>query len=117
MEEADTVGAADLSEEKSSAPFEEIKSKKPLRHGANVSMEGENFIIALDKNKVFSLTPGAYYVWIKCNGEKTVEELINDISKELGENPETAMSIDELRTPVTEIIHQLTNAGLLTMGQ
>jgi len=111
------AGVTDMSNEKSSLSYDEIRSKKPLRHGSSVSMEGENFIVALDENKVFSLTPGAYYVWIKCNGEKTVEELVNDISKELGENPETAMSINELKTPVTEIIHQLMDAGLLSLSQ
>ena len=106
-----------MGEERRLFVFEKIKSRKPLRQGSSVSMEGENYIVALDKDKVFSLTPGAYYVWVKCNGEKTVEELVNDISKELGENPETAMSIEELKAPVTEIIHQLMDAGLLTLSQ
>jgi len=103
-----------MNEGRKSLTYEDIKSERPLKQGSSLSMEGENYIVALDRERVFSLTPGAYYVWMKCNGEKTVEDLINDMSKELSENPGTAMSIDELKTPVTVIINQLIDAGLLT---
>ncbi len=95
--------------------YSEIKDLKPKRLGSSISMEGENFVVALDEERAYSLTPGAYYVWIKCDGMRTVEDLINNISKELSENPETAMTPDELKEPVTEIIHQLMNAGLIEM--
>jgi hypothetical protein len=95
--------------------YEEIKELKPKRLGSSVSMDGDNFVVAIDEQKAYSLTPGAYYVWVKCDGEKTVEELINNISKELSENPETAMTPDELKEPVTEILHQLADAGLINL--
>ena len=104
-----------MSKSEKSYEYFNIKSKKPKRLGSSVSMEGDNFIVALDKDKVFSLTPGAYYVWIKCTGDKTVEQILTNISEELSQNPKTAMSIEELKKPVTEIIRQLSDAGLVSM--
>ena len=56
-------------------------------------------------------------MWSVCNGEKTVEELVNKLSEELSVDEETAMSVDELKEPVTVIIGQLLEAGLITFGE
>ena len=104
-----------MSEESGKALFDEIKHKKPKRLGASIGMEGENFIVALDEEKVYSLTAGAYYVWSICDGQRTLEELVKNLSEELSTNPETAMTEEELKEPITVIITQLENAGLLVL--
>lgn len=103
--------------ERKGLTYEEIKAKKPVKKGISVGMEGENYIVALDENIAYTLTAGAFYVWSVCNGEKTVEELVNKLSEELSVDEETAMSVDELKEPVTVIIGQLLEAGLITFGE
>ncbi len=95
--------------------FEEIKDKKPRRQGMSLGMEGENFIVALDENHAYTLSAGAYYIWMQCTGEKTVEEIIEGLSKELSADPKTAMSVEELQSPVTLILNELMKAGLVVM--
>ena len=95
--------------------YEKIKDKKPQRLGFSIGMEGENYIVALDENRAFMLTAAAFYVWSLCDGSLTLEELIKHMSKELSENVETPMSEEELIEPVTLIINQLSEAGLLKL--
>ncbi|MCD6428458.1 MAG: PqqD family protein, partial [Desulfurococcales archaeon] len=71
------------------------------------------YIVALDENRAYMLTAAAYYVWSLCDGSKTLEELIKYMSKELSENTETPMKEEELIEPVTLIINQLSEVGLL----
>ncbi len=104
-----------MSEQSRKVSYEDIKDLRPKRLGASIGMDGENFIVALDENKAYSLTAGAYYVWSICDGSKTVGELVETLSEELSSNPETAMSVDELKEPITVIITQLQEAGLIAL--
>ena len=95
--------------------YERIKDKKPQRLGFSLGMEGENYIVALDESKAYMLTAAAYYVWSLCDGSKTLKELIKYMSEELSENTETPMKEEELIEPVTLIVNQLSEAGLLKL--
>lgn len=63
--------------------YEEIKSKKPIRLGELVGGEENSFYIAKSENEVYELSPLAYYVWMVCDGDHTVEELIKTASEEI----------------------------------
>ncbi|PUA33239.1 MAG: hypothetical protein B7O98_02045 [Zestosphaera tikiterensis] len=93
--------------------FEEIKSKKPLKQGIELGVEGENYIVSLDEERTYALSLSAYYVWQMCEGTKNVEELIHQISEELKASPEATLSEEELREPVTLILNQLAEVGLI----
>ncbi len=95
--------------------YEKIKDKKPQRLGFSIGMEGENYIVALDENRAYMLTAAAYYVWSLCDGSRTLSELIKYMSKELSENTETPMKEEELIEPVTLIVNQLSEVGLLKL--
>ena len=95
--------------------YEKIKDKKPQRLGFSIGMEGENYIVALDENRAYILTAAAYYVWSLCDGSRTLSELIKYMSKELSENTETPMKEEELIEPVTLIVNQLSEVGLLKL--
>ncbi len=95
--------------------YDEIKNLKPRRQGISLGMENDNFIVALDENRAYTLTAGAYYVWMQCSGEKTVEEIVKGLSKELSADPETAMSEDELKPPITIILNELAKVGLVKL--
>jgi len=95
--------------------YERIKNLKPKRQGISLGMEDDNFIVALDENKAYTLTAGAYYVWMQCSGEKTVENIVKELSKELSTDPETAMSEDELKPPITIILNELAKVGLVKL--
>ncbi len=95
--------------------YDEIKNLKPKRQGISLGMEDDNFIVALDENRAYTLTAGAYYVWMQCSGEKTVEDIVKDLSKELSADPETAMSEDELKPPITLILSELAKVGLIKL--
>ncbi len=94
--------------------YDEIKDAIPKRNGISLGAEKDNFIVALDDKHIYTLTAGAYYVWMRCSGERTVKELIKEISGELSANPETAMSEEELRSPIMLILGELSKAGLVT---
>lgn len=63
--------------------YEEIKNKKPMRLGEFVGGEENSFYVAKSENEVYELSPLAYYVWMVCDGDHTVEELIKAASEEI----------------------------------
>lgn len=63
--------------------YEEVKGKKPLRLGELIGGEENSFYIAKSEEEVYELSPLAYYVWMICDGEHTVEELIRSASEEI----------------------------------
>ena len=87
--------------------YDEIKNKKPQRIGTELGTDGQNYIIALDEEKAYSLSVAAYYVWALCDGNQTVEELVTRISKELN------ASEDEIKDPIATILEKLTEVGLI----
>ena len=104
-----------MSEEEKHLTFDEIKDRKPKRLGFEVGYDGQNYVVAVDEEKAFALTTGAYYIWTICDGARTVEQMIEYVSEELSKNPETAMSTDELKEPITVILEQLEKAGLVEL--
>ncbi len=95
--------------------YNNIKGSKPLKVGNELGFDGQNYLVALNENDVYALAAGAYYVWTLCDGVKTVEEIVKDITNELSNLPESKEKVteDELREPVALIIDQLAKVGLV----
>jgi len=87
---------------------EEILGYKPQRKGELVGKANDNeYFVALDEEHVFSMTAGALYVWSLCNGELTVREIIEKISKEAN------IPYEELEKPVIDLVNEFLNLGLV----
>jgi hypothetical protein len=98
-------------DEKKSITYDDIKDKKPMKKGEVVDKaeNGENYIIKLEEDKVYEVAPIAFYVWNMCDGEKTVTEILDEISKEA--NLETS----QIRDPIVTVLEQLQEAALISL--
>ena len=87
---------------------QEILDKKLTRKGSFVGQASENeYYVALSEDKVFALTAGAFYIWSQCDGDKTVKEIIENLSKEAN------IEYQELEKPVLDLVNEFINLGLV----
>lgn len=87
---------------------EEILGYKLQRKGELVGKADDNeYFVALDEEHVFSMTAGALYVWSLCNGDLTVKDIIDKISKEAN------IPYEELEEPVVKLVDEFVNLGLV----
>ncbi len=98
--------------------FDEMKEKKPTKKGEFLDMaeNGENFIIKLGEDKVFEVHPVAYYVWSLCDGNTSVEAIVDKIEEEIkkeSEGTQGEITKDQLITPVVTILNELEKASLI----
>ncbi len=98
--------------------FNEMKEKKPSKKGEFLDMaeDGQNFIIKLSDDKVFEVHPVAYYVWSLCDGNTSVETIVDRIEEEIKKEPEGSQSEitkDQLIEPVVTILNELEKASLI----
>ncbi|WP_448579383.1 PqqD family protein [Thermosphaera sp.] len=93
--------------EKTIARFQEIKLWKPSRQGEFLGEEDEKFYVALSQEEVYELSPLAYYVWLLCDGERTVEQIADHISKEV------QVEVSEVIEPLVVALDQLSNVNLV----
>lgn len=91
--------------------YEEVKDKKPQRLGEFIDKaeNGENYIIKLSDDKIYEVAPIAYYIWALCDGEKTVTQIIDEISKEAN------IDFEQLKEPIVAVLDQLQQASLITL--
>ncbi|WP_434731455.1 PqqD family protein [Thermogladius sp. KZ2Tp1] len=87
--------------------YEEIRGLKPLRQGTFLGEEGEKFYVAKSEEEVYELSPLAYYVWLLCDGEHTVEDVANTISSEVN------MPLEDIVEPLVEVLESLHGAQLV----
>ncbi len=87
--------------------FQEIKSLKPSRQGVFLGEENEKFYIAKTEEEVYELSALAYYVWLLCDGEHTVEEMILKMSQDI------QVSEEEVIEPLVIALDNLSHAGLI----
>lgn len=78
------------------------------KKGVELGVEGGEFIVALNEEKVYALTPVVYYVWIKCDGETTVGSIVEDLAEYV-----EGASEDMVYSAVVDIIDKLIEVGLL----
>jgi len=89
------------------ALWREIRSKKPLKQGRFIGEEGDRFYVALSEEEVYELSPVVYYVWLMCDGEHTVEEILDKLSEDV------EISREELVKPLTLVFDSLHKANLV----
>jgi len=89
------------------AHWEEIKDRKPLRQGQFVGEEGDRFYVALSEEEVYELSPVVYYIWLMCDGEHTVEQILDRFSEE------AEMSREELVKPLLLVLDSLSRVNLV----
>ena len=91
--------------------YEEIKGAKPLKRGKVVDVleDQDSYVIQLDENKIFQVASIAYYVWEMCDGTKTVQDIVDEISKAAN------LSEAEVSGPVTQILEELSKAELIVI--
>lgn len=91
--------------------FEEVKDKKPQRLGEFIDKaeNGENYIIKVSDDKIYEVAPIAYYIWALCDGEKTVTQIIDEVSKEAN------IDFEQLKEPIVAVLDQLQQASLITL--
>ncbi|MCI4456553.1 MAG: PqqD family protein [Desulfurococcaceae archaeon] len=78
-----------------------------MKQGEFVGSDGENFIVELSEENVYSLDAAAYYVWALCDGSKTVDDIIKRLVEDLG------LERSEIEQPVISIIEALLKAELI----
>ncbi|MBP1357294.1 MAG: PqqD family protein, partial [Sulfolobus sp.] len=71
--------------------------------------DGSNYIVKLSDEKVYELAPIAYYIWDMCDGQKTVEDIVSQVSKE------ASLPIEQVKDPVVAILDELMKADLVKM--
>uniref|UniRef100_A0A7J3ZKJ7 PqqD family protein n=1 Tax=Fervidicoccus fontis TaxID=683846 RepID=A0A7J3ZKJ7_9CREN len=87
--------------------YDEIKDKVYVKRGQSIGSTGESFVVAVDEESLYELSPAAYYVWEQMNGERTVAQIVEKISSELN------IDYEELKQPVALVIEKLLEVGLL----
>jgi hypothetical protein len=87
----------------------DLSNSKPMRNGELINQEGENYYIKISDDKVYEVAPVAYYIWYMCDGNSTVDQIIERISKEAN------LSIEQLHDPVYTIIRELLKAELISI--
>jgi hypothetical protein len=83
-----------------------VTEKTYVHNGEYVGQLGENYVIRLE-NEDYELSPAAFYVWLKNDGNTSLQQFIADASKELN------LKAEELEKPVLMIVEQLLNTKLL----
>jgi hypothetical protein len=91
--------------------YEEIKGAKPQKRGKVVDVleDQDSYVIQLDENRIFQVASIAYYVWEMCDGTKTVQDIVDEISKAAN------LSEAEVSGPVTQILEELSKAELIVI--
>ena len=91
--------------------FSEVKDLKPQKVGEFIDKteDGEGYIVKISEEKVYELAPIAYYVWELCDGEKTVEQIITQISTEAN------LPIEQIRDPILMVLDELQKNSLISM--
>lgn len=96
--------------------YENIKNKKPLKQGVELGIEGDNYLVGISEEKIYSLSLSAFYVWQLCDGSRNVEQLVKHVMEDLKESPQE-MSENEIRDILTLILEQLHAAELIKFSE
>ncbi|MGC9147901.1 MAG: PqqD family protein [Sulfolobales archaeon] len=82
-------------------------TSKYMHQGDFLGSDGENFLVALSEQEIYSLDAATYYVWSLCDGENSVEDIINNISVNFN------LDKKEIEESIKNIIKALLDAKLL----
>ena len=85
-----------------------LREKKPVRQGVFLGEENEKFYVAKSENEVYELSALVYYVWLISDGEHTVDELVDRVSKDIQVEPK------EVIEPLVLALESLSKVELIT---
>ncbi len=110
-EEGDQGGQGPEQGFESTMSYDDIKDRKPRREGEYVdkSEDGEKYIIKLSDDKIYEVAAVAYYIWSMCDGDRTVGQIIQEISKE------AQIEEEQIRGPIVAVLEQLQQAALISI--
>ncbi len=79
------------------------------RKGTELGIDRGNFVVELDEERVYALSPAVYFVWSLCDGRTSVGTIVENIVQNAG----SELDKEEIYRAVVEIIDRLTEAGLV----
>ncbi len=100
----------------STLTYENIRNKRPVKQGVELGIEGDNYLVGISEEKIYSLTLSAFYVWQLCDGTRSVEQLVGRVMEDLKEASQE-ISENELRDILTLILGQLHEAELIKFSE
>ncbi len=86
-----------------------LKNHKPVREGLYLGSEDDKFYVAKSQEEIYELTALPYYVWLLCDGEHTVSEIAEKMSKDV------EVKIEEVIEPLVRSIESLSEVGLINI--
>jgi hypothetical protein len=87
--------------------YDEIKASKPVRKGSFLGEEKEKFYVAKSEKEIYELSALAYYVWLLCDGQHSVEEIAEKISSDV------QVDLNEVYEPLVLSLKGLREVGLV----
>ena len=85
-----------------------MDDKKPLKSEKVKIIDHLGTLYAtIDGNAMWKIDYAAYNVWKVCDGRRTIDELVNDLAKEIGHKPE------DVKPVVEKILTQLSDLNFL----
>ena len=85
-------------------------SKKPVKKGYEVAAGPDGAYLAEDESKkVYVVSFAAYVVWSMCDGDTTVQTMVERIAEG------TELSHEEIKPVLIEILNALSQANLLSI--
>ena len=94
------------------SPMRERWNEVYRRKGFELGIDAGNFIIALDEERVYALSPLVYYVWALCDGETSVGIIVENLIQNLFQEAQKVEE-DEVYQTVITIIDRLTETDLV----
>jgi hypothetical protein len=85
-----------------------MEGKKPLKSSKVKIIDHLGTLYAsIGGDSLWKLDYAAYNVWRVCDGKRTVDEIVNDLAKEIGHKPE------DVKPVVEKILSQLSELNFL----
>ena len=85
-----------------------MEGKKPLKSDKVKIIDHLGTLYAtIDNSSMWKIDYSAYNVWKVCDGKRTIDELTNDLAKEIGHKPE------DVKPVIEKILSQLTELNFL----
>jgi len=86
-----------------------MEGKKPLKSDRVKIIDHLGTLYAtFDGDSMWKLEYAAYNLWKVCDGTRTVDELVNDLSKQINHKPE------DVKPVVEKILNQLSELNFIT---
>lgn len=79
------------------------------RKGTELGIDKGNFIVAIDEERAYALSPAVYYVWSLCDGQTSVGTIVENLVQNIG----SETTEEEVYQAVVTIIDKLAEVDLV----